>query len=41
MVGWFRSEMREQYDNRESVTRINGTATYTGFRWFSVEVETR
>ena len=34
-------EMREQYDNRESVTRIDGTATYTGFRWFTVEVETR
>jgi len=34
-------EMRERYDNRETVTRIDGTATYSGFRWFSVEVETR
>lgn len=34
-------EMRERYDNRESVTRIDGKATYSGFRWFSVEVETR
>jgi len=34
-------EMRERYDNRATVTRIDGTATYSGFRWFSVEVETR
>lgn len=34
-------EMRERYDNRKSVTRIDGKATYTGFRWFSVEVQTR
>ena len=35
-------EMRERYDNRESVTRIDGTATYGRFRRFRVEVtETR
>ena len=31
-------EMRERYDNRRTVTRIDGTATYSHFRWFSVEV---
>jgi hypothetical protein len=31
-------EMRERYNNRQTVTRIDGTATYSHFRWFSVEV---
>ena len=32
------SEMRERYDNREEVSRVDGTATYSRFRQFSVEV---
>lgn len=31
-------EMRERYDNRQTVTRIDGTAKYSQFRWFSVQV---
>ena len=32
-------EMREQYDSRESGSRVDGTATYSSFRRFQVEVE--
>lgn len=32
------SEMRERYDNREEVSRVDGTATYSRFRQFRVEV---
>ena len=32
-------EMRERYDNRRAGSRVNGTATYTRFRRFQVQVE--
>ena len=32
-------EMRERYDNRRQGSRVNGTATYTRFRRFQVQVE--
>ncbi len=32
-------EMRERYDNRRAGSRVDGTATYTRFRRFQVQVE--
>lgn len=32
------AEMRERYDNRQTVSRIDGTATYDRFRRFQVDV---
>ena len=32
------AEMRERYDNRRQRTRVNGTATYSGYRRFQVQV---
>ena len=31
-------EMRERYDNRRTVTRVDGTATYSRFRRFQIDV---
>lgn len=33
------AEMRERYDNRQSGSRVDGTATYTDFRRFQIQVE--
>jgi hypothetical protein len=33
------AEMRERYDNRQRGSRVDGTATYTNFRRFQVQVE--
>ena len=33
------AEMRERYDNRQRGSRVDGTATYTDFRRFQVQVE--
>ena len=32
------AEMRERYDNRRQRTRVDGTATYSGYRRFQVQV---